>query len=489
MLALLFVATLAIQSCQNYLLQGFNEDKVFQASVGQGWRDGHGFTIPVLRPTGFDRVPFVGFPPGYSLLFAAAIGIGRDPFLTGFIVDTAAAAVFCAAWYALLAMLEPGIGRIAGLIVGAYWAVAFSPLVDLPSSDALSLALYSASVAMAIHAIVARRGSAWAVAAGFAAGGAAAVRFAYWPLVVVPALVLVLVSRERRLARLAAYGAPSFAVVLWAALVNVRSSGVLTTVLRPSHAIHWKNFLNTTPFGAEIFGFEVAWNRLTVSLPILAPIVLVALWAVTAFVLAVSVTVSLRDVRDSSDPVVRAFSACTLLTLLVTGALIAGLGAVTPRAADGWTINRDASRYLGPTFPFLMVAVVRAAAQRRRLMALTTIVLLVVGGASVVAYRAGQLRMTLTKNREAYPSGPRTRAWLAALHAVIRGQMDRGRPVLYCDPDLTREYFAIMSGAVAPRGGCGKAERQQAGDAGGLIVQPQDVPGRAATTPASAAPP
>ena len=35
LLALLFVATLGVQSCQNFLLQGFNEDKVYQSAAGQ----------------------------------------------------------------------------------------------------------------------------------------------------------------------------------------------------------------------------------------------------------------------------------------------------------------------------------------------------------------------------------------------------------------------------------------------------------------------
>jgi hypothetical protein len=172
----------------------------------------------------------------------------------------------------------------------------------------------------------------------------------------------------------------------------------------------------------------------------------------------------------------------------VTAALIAGLGLITPPAADGWTLFREASRYLGPTFPFMTIAIVRTVTDSRRAIAAITVALLAIGGGSVVAYRAGQLRLTLTKNREAYPSGPRTRAYFATLHARIRGALDGGQPVLYCDPDLNREYFAIMSGAVAPRDGCADADRAHAAAAGGLIVDGQDVTGTGATTPASAAP-
>jgi hypothetical protein len=206
--------------------------------------------------------------------------------------------------------------------------------------------------------------------------------------------------------------------------------------------------------------------------PALAPALTFALWAVTVFVLVVGVVIAVRDVRESSHAGVRAFSAGTVLTLLVTSGLIGGLGVLTPPDSDGWTITHEASRYLGPTFPFLMIAVARAATARRRFVALAAIALLAIGGSSVFAYRVGQARMTLTRNREAYASGPARRATLGALHAAVRSGLASGRPVVYCDPDLTGEYFAIMAGAVSPRGGCSEAERQSASAAGALVLDP-----------------
>ena len=488
LLAVLFVAALATQSCQNFLQFAFSEDQFYQASAGQGWRDGHGFTVPVLRSSGFDRAPLVGFPPGFSMFYAAAIGVGGTPFWAAFLLNTLTAVIFCAAGYALLAVLAPGIGAPAGLAVAAYWAVAWNPLVSLPASDTLSLALFVAGIAIVIHTIRARRPVAWTIVAGFAAGTAAAVRFAYWPLVAVPLILVLLIPRAGRIARVLAFAAPPALLLGGSALVNVRSSGALTTVLgRMSHVLYWRNILDTTPFGAEAFGFETAWDRLAIAVPALAPVVPIALWAVTIFVLVIAVDVSIRDLRGAGDPGLRLFSAATLLTLVVTAALIASLGLLTPPAADGWTLYREASRYLEPVYLFLTVAVVRAAADRRRAVALLAIAMLTIGGASVVVYRAGQLRMTLTKNREVYPSGPQTRAWLASLHRTVRAEVDRGRFVLYCDPDLTREYFAVMSGAVAPRGGCSAADAQSAIAAGGTVLLPSAVPGTLPTTPSSVA--
>jgi len=403
-LAVLFVAMLSVQSCHHFLQLGFAEDHFYQAAAGQSWRDGHGFTVPVLRPSGFDRAPFVSVPPGFSLVYAAAIGFADTPLQAAFLLNTLTALIFCAAGYALLVLLTPGIGSRIALIVAAYWTVAWNPLVTLPASDAMSLALFMASIAIVIHTVRARHPVAWTVAAGRAAGAAAGVRFAYWPLVAVPLLLVPLIARPGRIARLVAFAAPSALIVAWSTFINMRASGAVTTVLHVSRMLHWRNIVDTTPFAAEVFGFETAWRRLAIAIPAAAPLVPVALWAVTVFVIVIAVQVCIRDLRTSDEPEVRLFSAATLLTLVVTGALIAGLGLITPRAGDGWTVYREASRYLGPVFPFLAVAVVRAVSDRRRGVAFLTVAMLTVGGASVVAYRAGQLRMTLTKNE--IPSWP-----------------------------------------------------------------------------------
>jgi hypothetical protein len=203
------------------------------------------------------------------------------------------------------------------------------------------------------------------------------------------------------------------------------------------------------------------------------------LWIATIGILAVCLARWVRDLRPTAPQDARAVAFAALLTWAITLVLISALGVLTPRTDDGWTINKEATRYLGPVFPFLFVPVAQfVAARKRSTVALMTAVALLLGAASVVAYRVGRMRATLSVNREAYPSGPQMRGELARLHAAVRSGIAAGRPVVYCDADITREYFSVMSGAVSPRGGCSPENLRAADGARALVLHRSDVTGR-----------
>src|SRR5712691_2020060 len=364
----LLFAAIFTQSCQAYIFQGFNADKVVQASAGQSWLDGFGFSAPIVDAAGrVTREPVVQWPPGYSAVYALALRGARDPFLVTYAVDLVATIVFLAAWWRLFNVLGATIDRRTRVVFWAYWAVAYSAITSLRSSDLMAAACYSAAMALAIAP---RRRIAWLAVAGLAGGAAAAVRFAYWPLIWVPLVPLSMRPRRDVLKSCGLYAVAAVAPMAWAAITNLHATGSVTHLSSDASAavgLHWRHLLSMPPFGASVLGIDEAWRRLAVGLPAIRFILTPAFWGVTGIILAIGTTRAWREVTDgAADDPRRAFAVCGALTFAVTAALVTLLALRVPAYSDGWNYMTDAARYLAPAYPFLLLALVLAARDARR---------------------------------------------------------------------------------------------------------------------------
>jgi hypothetical protein len=450
-------------ACDAYLFQEFNDDKVVQASAGQAWLDGHAFSTAVVSRSGeVSRVPVVQWPPGYSIAYAAMRTSLVDPFRATYAIDLLSVLAFFLAWYLICATMISSSGpsrpsREPGhLAMWLYWGLAFSPITRLRSSDLLALALYSVALAALLRAPAGRIGLPRFVIniiAGIAAGAAGAVRYAYWPLAVVPIASAIVGRKPRAIGGAIAYLIAAMIPLAWA-YANVAGVQLGAAVPQSTTAPLWAQLGQLPPFGATLLGAESAWSRLAISWPAIAWLLVPLFWTLTAVVIYSGLVSALRA-RRSEVPAMHMFALSGGWTFVVTLGLIALLTLRVPAYPDGWTYAADAARYLAPAYPFLAVALFDSAARvrdsRRRYAGWIVLALV---GMSVAGYRAGQLAAYVDHNRHVMPSGSEGRAQMRAVFASIRGaRMDRpsGHEVLYCDTDLTRQYFAIMAGAAAPR--------------------------------------
>ena len=456
------LAAVVTHSCQSYVFQAYNSDKVVQAAAGQAWLDGRGFVAPVAGADGRAAwLPVVQWPPGYSIAYAAAIRLLRDPFLATTSIDIAAAAVFLFAWWPLANMMRrPSAARGAFI----YWTCAASAITFLPSSDSLALACYS--VALAAMLAAARGGGAPRVAvAGLAVGAACAVRFAYWPMAWIPIAPFLWTRRNEARAwrAAAAYAAAVGAAFAWVARWNLHSTGSAATVLpgvgAASSGPFWRQLFPLPPFGATALGVDGAWRRLAVSVPELRSGLNLAFWLLTVLVIALTVVAAARALADDGplDAGPRTLAVWGALTFAVVALLVSALALRVPAYPDGWTYMTDAPRYLAPAYPFIVLALADLANRSLRLGRGIAVCVLLVCGASTMAYRVGQLSNYAARNAAVLPSGPAPRRELRMVFDTVRRFAGlHGAPPRYCDPNPLRRSIAIMAGAAAASS-CGES--------------------------------
>jgi hypothetical protein len=459
------VLALLLQALHSLLFPPLNYDFVVQASAAQSSLDGAGYSTASVAPDGrIIRTVVTQWPPAYSWAFAAALRLLGDPIHAAFAIELVAVAMFFAAWWYVFRQLD-GLHKATLALLWLYWAVACSPVLDLPPSDVVSLALYSAALAMIVAAVRRPRGVWWFAIAGTTAGAAAAVRYAYWPLVCVPIAALAFVIRSRAtVPRVAAYFIAALAPLAWTVTTNVRAAGAVTNVDVTSNAWpYWRQIARVPPFGAAPLGIDAAWSRLAASAPSIKPWLAPALWVITILVVAVTTIwlhASMKSGDTSADRRAAAFAGAA--TALLTMALVTALTLAVPAYRGGWTYADDLVRYLVPIYPFALLALIdHTFANWKKPVSLLLAALLAVSGGSVVGYRLGRLVYYVTRNREAFPSGPQRQGELLQVFRAVRSARATGQEVLYCDTDLTRQSIATIAGAAAMRGGCDPAGRDR----------------------------
>ena len=309
LLLLVFLA-IAHQGSHVYFFNRFNPDKVRQIVAAQSLLAGKGLSMPEIDLQDFAKVdyhPVVGWPPGYSLLIASTLPFMRDAWWSAVIVDLGVALLFFGSWFYILEAMSAVITLEVRALIWGFWALFFEPLEGLTSSDALSLAMLSGSIAFTVRLVRLRSSAIWTpIAAGALAVASAAVRFMYWPLAAaVPAGLLRPGSRGcTRLRRSGATLAFLIAVgTLMVAAFQLLSTGHATFLTdyygRSDLGLHWKNLLRTAAFPAEALGVAGVWPHLGLRLKLPSLLSTLVLPGLSIFVCAASF-VMLNDIRAAS---------------------------------------------------------------------------------------------------------------------------------------------------------------------------------------------
>jgi hypothetical protein len=450
---LLLATALATHACDEYVFQGFNYDKRVQAAAGQAWLDGLGFSTVHIGAAGeFVREPLRQWPAGYSLLYAVAMRTVNDPLIAAFVIDLTAMLLFLIAWHAILSAAGEAIAMRTRAILWAYWALVWSPALRLPSSDLVAAACFSAALAIAVN----RRRPPMFFVVGVAAGIAAAVRYAYWPLAPLT-LLPAFVNRAVRWPAAAWFAAGAAAPVGWTVYVNQSAAPIAAPATAPGAlpglSLHpaWRQLLTTRPFGASVLGIDAAWSRASESVSAVGWMLPAAFWVFTVIVLAIwasSLTrIFMRRPRGGEWLMINGIG---LAVFVITAALVASLAVLVPAYSDGWTYATDVARYLAPAYPFMFLMVAAAAAERRGVTRAAAVSVLLIAAPSVAAYRAGQMVWFLSKNVAVQSSGPVPRRQFREVFAAVRLARARSGTVYYCDANSFRRDAATIAGAVAP---------------------------------------
>ena len=256
----------AVRDVLNHIRpQGFNRDEIFQTIAAGSWLRGHGLSLLYASSQDLSRPvvqPIVGWPPGLSLAIALLLRLRNDPFWAFLFLKTAATIIFFASWWFIFRNLRQTTGILAPAVLFSWWGFIASPLRALTCSDIVSLALFCAG--MAVNLTLFRRGGGWLAAsllAGVLVGSAAAVRYAYWPLVVVfPVCLATLAFQFRRplLGAACAQLAVATAFVGLAAVYQYQAAGHATYLSQryPSQGFYPHELKRIAPFPAVALGLD-----------------------------------------------------------------------------------------------------------------------------------------------------------------------------------------------------------------------------------------
>ncbi len=374
---ILILSVVLLQCAEQYWFCGYGYDKVEQVVAAKSWLAGNSLSVPRLdtRDLGAERRgPLVGWPPGYSMAVAGGMSLGLSSWQAALVLDWLSTLTFYTAWLFLLQRQPWPVA--AG--VWLYWLLGAQQLSGLTSSDALAVALFSAALASAVAACQypARRGI-LALVSGLAAGAAASVRFAYWPLCLVPAgalyFALVGTKSAARTACLALL--PAGLGVAGLTVYQQQSAGSATFLdsyyTPESLGLYWAQLREAYPFAAGALGFDAAWDRAVAWLQLPGDLSIAGAWIFTSAILTAFVFDGLRGMQsvatssseadnDSMESrASRCYGAFVLASALVTLSLLAWCTVRYPDRA-GW-VYAETLRYYACLFAPLLVGTAAAA--------------------------------------------------------------------------------------------------------------------------------
>jgi hypothetical protein len=388
-LLLLVFAAIAHQGSHVYFFNRFNPDKACQIVMAQSLLAGKGLSVPEINLQDFAKVdhpPVVAWPPGYSLLIASILPFTRDVWWSAVIVDLCATLLFFGSWFYVLEAMSAVITLEARALIWGFWALFFSPLEGLTSSDALGLALLSGSIAVTVRSIRHRSSGIWIpIAAGALAVASAAVKYMYWPLAAaVPAALLYLGFRDD--SRLRRSGASVALLVAGGTLMvfafqRLSTVGRPDIVLEPGHAtllaayhgesdlgLHWRNLLRLAAFPAEALGVAGVWPHLGLRLklpPLLSILVLPGLSifvCVASLVALIGMRAPSRRHGDTDALVHKYLWTTVLLVSVLTLGMLSFLSLLTPLHTveghrDGYWTYVEELRHFAPVSLFMFFSI------------------------------------------------------------------------------------------------------------------------------------
>ena len=460
----------------------FNFDKGFQIAAAQALLDGHGLStlrVSPDHPAEPLRLPLAGWPPGYSLAVAALLAWRNDVWTACLVVDLVSIAIFFVAWFAIFQKLAAQIAGGTKILVWIVWIFVTNPLMPMTSAELLAQALFSAAVYFCVACGETRGTGRLAAAYGVCAGLAAAVRYAYWPLLAVgpvalAAAALVAGRRKPMLVAAAIAAGTSLAVLAPVALFELapghQDEFAVRMIAPESGRLLWNQLRAVSPFPAVAIGLSDAWATCAQCCPAVTslPEYPVA-WLVSLPVLVLAIAALVRQRRllrkaagEPQRTTLVLFGAAGLLTTLATIALLVYLSLRVPgMSAPLWPggictfVNED--RYFAVFFAFLVLAaassLVAMLARHRagwlRALALVLLACWLGAGAYTRLWRMGTY---LTDSRGGRSLKTVVHRDTRLVWATVRKHVDAGRQVLFIQRETGPNEVgcgraALMAGA------------------------------------------
>jgi len=353
-----------------------NHDKSEMVGAAVSLLEGNGYTYVVANPNQLSEPifsPLVARPPGYTMLLVPLLWVTDDVWLSTVLLDIVATIVFYVAWYAILNSLGPTISTTAKGFIWMMWALIWSPLVLQSSPELVTLSLFSAAVALTLpFARQQRRPIRFGLFSGVLMGIVGALRLAYWPLLAVVPLAL-LIAGGRRVSQRMVIGI----------IVHVLTAGLILTAVLIFQRVTTGQFLHlpvvpgiqrgfypdqlTTiyPFPTSAVGADISMRLVQSVLGLSDIFTKATLWTISAVMLLAVGYQLIRSFRRRAgntlsveyDGVHRCFGILTVTTMLFTLGMLVYMSASYPvpvalREGRLWI---SISRFYVPILPFLSV--------------------------------------------------------------------------------------------------------------------------------------
>ena len=462
----------------------FWHDLAMQMCAAQSCVDGHGLTYPVHSSKSIEtqRKKLSQWPLGYSVLFAALLAPHGDPWLATCVLDSTSIVLFFGSWFVIMRMLQPYVRPVAALLVWFYWAFIWNPLALLQGANLFTVAIFSCGMALCLASVHGLRPGLTALGCGICVALAAACRYAYWPLVIVPPVSLLFCwfATDRRRSLLGAAllsGTVAAGLLVLLAGFNKWYVGDIAQYTGSSNTggLQWQQLTRMDYFPARMIGFSRIWQwfseRTTLDriLPAHA-----ASWKVSALVMIVAAIPLVSGWRsrrgyargDAALARLLTFACAGVLTLGLTVAMLGFLSVtVAPlRFASGqlWTYLEQ-PRYYAPVLGFLSVALASGIVKVFELFRAKPWIYAVLAALMLAWFVLGIGFRAKTWIKEvANYENVRTARQLEnrasrEIHAAVREQLEQGRTALFLSFSPRRPYPPFIPKtpySVRIAGGC-----------------------------------
>lgn len=371
----LLALTLATNLALVTLFPSWISDKSIQIAAAQNLMDGNGYGIYRANPQDLSETvfrPVKRWPVGYSALLASVGTMTGNVWFAVLFWDVIGVLLLFASWFWIVEKLRltPAAKTVLWLVMATFG----TPLSSLYSGDLIALAFYSFGIATILHSLSNRS---WTplVLASLAFGVSAALRPAYWPLLLVPFLVLWNQERWKVSLRPFVTLILSLCFVLGTVLYQRANSGNATSLdnrgAGRQTAWHWKSLSRAYPFPLLAFNVDEAafrWAKdvRALSLAKYTPesplITKLFAWGLAFLLLAFYLQQTrLRyragPVADSSFILFGWLSIALTLAMLI--ALTLWYPPLSQAKRPGWQwVYLESKRYYAVAAPFLLVALV-----------------------------------------------------------------------------------------------------------------------------------
>jgi len=240
------ILAIVIKILFTYYFQQFDNDKLFQAMIGKSLTEGHGLTLKQVHVSNLSQdsyEAYIGWPPGYSVLFAIIYSLVRDLEVSCFIIDVICVILYIIFLQKLLRQLEfPGY-LINLLLLFNGFAITTTTLNSY-ATDFLSLTLIVCSCYLFVQFFRQKRPG-QGILLGVVNLIIPWIRYMYIPMAFVIPAVLIWNGWFKKDRKFLVYGICTMVLALLSiiALLNFQELYVVTT----EKGFFWSNLLYISP--------------------------------------------------------------------------------------------------------------------------------------------------------------------------------------------------------------------------------------------------